>query len=225
MIDLKKLKNDDHLKRMVEKESGANEFSPMNPPEAFSPPTMDSTPYEEMHPCLQRLIDEHRLLTKELTEFEKSLIEFKKGGWKLNKEVEKKFSAFFSFMDDKITKHHLKEEKVLFPLLQKRLVENNEHSQGRFPKTAIDMLEDDHVKIMQHLTLVFNFLALAVRLPQPQSASLTFDVAAEQGVALVELLKLHIFREDNVVFPKAHKYITKQEFDPMFGQLEAYAQY
>ena len=72
---------------------------------------------------------------------------------------------------------------------------------------------------------MFNFIALAVRLPQPQSASLTFDVAAEQGFALVELLKLHIFREDNVVFPKAHKYITKEEFDLMLGQLEAYAQY
>ena len=39
------------------------------------------------------------------------------------------------------------------------------------------------------------------------------DAAIEQGKALVELLKLHIFREDNVVLPMAHKYISQEEFD------------
>lgn len=225
MLDLKKLKSEDPLKRMVEKDSGLEELSPMDPPEAMKPPTVDAVPYEEMHPCLQKFIDEHRQCSKELEKFEKNLIEFKEGGWKLSKETEKVLSEFFSFMDEKMVKHHLKEEKVLFPTLQKKLIENKEHSQGRFAKTAIDMLEDDHVKINQHLTLMFNFIALAVRLPDLQSTVLTFDVATEQGFAMIELLKLHIFREDNVVFPKAHKYITKEEFDLMLGQLESYDQY
>ncbi len=87
------------------------------------------------------------------------------------------------------------------------------------------MLEDDHVKIMQHMTLMFNLIGLASRLPDPQSKALTFDVAMEQGSALIELLRLHIFREENVVYPKAHKYITNQEFDLMLEQFEAYEQY
>jgi len=225
MIDLKRLKNEDPLKRMVEKESGLDEFSPMDPPDAYKPPTVDAIPYKELHPFLQKFMDEHKQCTNELDGFEKTLIGFKENGWKLSEEIEQKFSKFFAFMDNIMVKHHLKEEKILFPMLQKRLIENDEHSQGRFPKTAIDMLEDDHVKIMQHLTLMFNFMGLAPRLPDLQSAVLTFDVATEQGFALIELLKLHIFREEKVVFPKAHKYITQQEFDTMLKQFETYNQY
>jgi len=225
MIDLKKLKDEDPIRRMVEKESGLNELSPMDPPDAFKPPTVDAIPYEELSPFLQKMLDEHKLFTSELEVFEKSLIEFKKNGWRLNDEIQQSFSKFFELMDNQMVKHHLKEEKILFPLLQTRLIENEEHSQGPFPKTAIDMLEDDHLKIMQHMTLMFNFLGLAPRLPDLQSAALTFDVATEQGFALIELLKLHIFREDHVVFPKAQKYISEKEFDAMIKQFEAYDQY
>ncbi len=225
MIDLKKLKDEDPIKRMVEKESGLNELSPMDPPDAFKPPTVDAIPYGELSPVLQKLMDEHKLFTSELEVFEKTLIEFKKNGWRLSDEIQQFFSKFFELMDNQMVKHHLKEEKILFPLLQKRLIENDEHSQAPFPKTAIDMLEDDHLKIMQHMTLMFNFLGLAPRLPDQQSAALTFDVATEQGFALIELLKLHIFREDNVVFPKANKYISGSEFEAMIKQFEAYDQY
>lgn len=225
MVDLKEINNQDPIKRMVEKESGLEEYSPMDPPDAYSPPVIDAIPYEEMHTCLQRFIDEHTQAKKELEVFEASLIAFKQSGWKRDRDIEKYFSAFFTYMDNQMVKHHLKEEKVLFPLLQTKLIEHEEHSKGKFPKTAIDILEDDHLKIMQHLTLMFNFISLATRLPDLNSRAITFDVAAEQGFTLIELLKLHIFREENVVFPKANKYISVAEFDEMQIQIEAYAQY
>lgn len=225
MLDLKKITNQDPLKRMVEKESGLEEYSPMDPPDAYTPPMVDAIPYEDMHVFLQKFFDEHTQAKKELEEFEKALIAFKQSGWQRDKNIEIHFSSFFAYMDNQMIKHHLKEEKVLFPLLQKRLLEHEEHSKGKFPKTAIDMLEDDHLKIMQHLTLMFNFISLATRLPDLASRALTFDVAAEQGFTLIELLKLHIFREENVVFPKANKYISAAEFDEMLIQIDTYAQY
>jgi hemerythrin-like domain-containing protein len=225
MIDLKKINNIDPLKRMVEKDSGVEELSPMDPPEAYDLPTTDTIPYEEMNPVLQKLIDEHDGLKAEMDVFEKSLIAFKANGWKTDSEIDKNFVKFFSFMDDQLVKHQLKEEKLLFPLLQQRLLEKKEHSNGSFPKSAIDMLEDDHVKINQHLTLMFNFNALAARLPDVASRALTFDVATEQGFSLIELLKLHIFREENIIFPKANQYITKDEFEKMLKQFNTYQQY
>lgn len=66
---------------------------------------------------------------------------------------------------------------------------------------------------------------LAERLPDLASKALTFDVATEQGFALIELLKLHIFREENIIFPKANEYISKDEFEKMLKQFEAYQQY
>ncbi len=55
MIDLKKLKDEDPIRRMVEKESGLDELSPMDPPDAFKPPTVDALPYEELSPFLQKM--------------------------------------------------------------------------------------------------------------------------------------------------------------------------
>lgn len=47
------------------------------------------------------------------------------------------------------------------------------------------------------------------------------DAALEQGENLVELLQLHVFREDNVVFSLAHRLISKTEFDEMQSRAAA----
>lgn len=225
MIDLKTINSVDPLKRTAEKKTVGKEYSPMDPPDAYDPPALDSVPYEHMHPCLQQLMDEHRQTKEKLDAFEKVLIAIKKDDWHGKTETENGFSSFFAYLDNQLVKHHLKEEKVLFPKLQEKLMEHGEHSNGRFPKTAIDMLEDDHLKIMQHFTLMFNFLALAGRLPHAASRALTLDVAIEQGLELTELLKLHLFREENVVFPKANSYLTADDLNKIATKSEVYSQY
>jgi len=60
-----------------------------------------------------------------------------------------------------------------------------------------------------------NFLGLVFRLPDERSGMIVLDAALEQGKNLVELLRLHVFREDNVVFPLAHRLISRAEFDAM----------
>ncbi len=57
MDDLKKWNQDDPLRRMVEKDSGQEAFSPMDPPDAYSPPGLEALDYEDMHPYLQGLMD------------------------------------------------------------------------------------------------------------------------------------------------------------------------
>ena len=225
MDDLKKLNENDFLKRLVEKESGETEYSPMDPPDAFSPPVKDVVAYEDYHELIRKFIDEHKVSLAELNDFEKVLSEFQSNGFSATKESSEGLKKFFEFLDNKIAIHNLKEEKVLFPLLQKRLIEHGDHSTGLFPRTAIDMLENDHVKLMQTASVVFNFFALASRLPEPKSRAITLDAAVEQGKALIELLRLHIFREENVVFPMAHKYLTKVELDALDPQFSLYAHY
>jgi hemerythrin-like domain-containing protein len=210
---------DDSLKRNIEKESGGEEFSPMDPPEAYSPPKMDKVDYEELHPFLQKLYDEHRNCEKQLEKFEKALVHIREEG--INREVDKDLRDFFEFFDESIIKHNRKEEKQLFPILHQRLLENGEHSHGDNPTTAIDMLEDDHIKTIQMASVAFNFLGLSARLPEAQSRIIVLDVALEQGKDLVELLRLHIFREDNIVTPLAHKYVTSDELETMHQQAQA----
>ena len=76
-------------------------------------------------------------------------------------------------------------------------------------------MEDEHAKAMQLAAVVVNFLGLVFRLPDERSGMIVLDAALEQGKNLVELLRLHVFREDNVVFSLAHRLISTAEFDEM----------
>lgn len=213
-----KEKNDinkrDPIKRIVEKgiEEG-EELSPMDPPEAYDADyAIKDVDFESMAESLKSLINEHKEVISELENFETSLIAFKTVGFRMTKEINDSFAAFFSFFDNDILVHNRKEERHLFPILKQRLIESGEHSKELIPKTSVDLMEDDHVKFIQLASLTFNILGLAVRLPDKHSQMLTFDVAYNTGIELVELLKLHIYREDNILFPLAQKLLTKAEF-------------
>ena len=190
-----------------------DELSPMDPPDGYMPPASEPVPYEDMHPFLQKLIDEHKDLSRELDNFEEILLSIQENG--IEKETNSRLRDFFQFFDNHSIPHHQKEEKILFPLLAERLIEKGEHSQGLSPSTAVDMLEDDHIKSVQLAATVFNLFALSGRLPDHDSRLVVLDIAIQQGKSLVELLRLHIFREDSIVFPIAHKHISNHEFDTM----------
>lgn len=214
-------KKTDYIKRFVDKDSGPEQvFSPMDPPDAYQPPAVDIVPYEQLHSSLQSLMDDHKIMLTKLDEFEKELIEIKTTG--INKEKNAKMGEFFEFLDNEIVMHNLKEERVLFPFIHDRMIDNGEHGTGPVPETAIDVLEHDHIKTMEMATLTFSLMGIASRLTDRTSYALLVDTAIEQGLALVELLRLHIFREDNVVFPLAQKYLTEQDFEGITQKMEKY---
>lgn len=206
--------NKDHIKRIVDKgiEKG-EEASPMDPPEAYDPNyAITDVDLESMDEGLKSLINEHKEVIRKLENFEASLIAFKADGFRMTKEINDSFAAFFSFFDNDILVHNRKEERHLFPILKQRLIESGEHSKEAIPKTSVDLMEDDHVKFIQLASLTFNIFGLAARLPDKISEMLTYDVAYNTGIELVELLKLHIYREDNILFPLAQKLLTNAEF-------------
>lgn len=100
------------------------------------------------------------------------------------------------------------------------MIDNGECGSGPVPETAIDMLEHDHIKTMEFGTLTFSLMGVASRLTDRISNALLIDTAIEQGLALVELLRLHIFREDNVVFPLAHKYLTASDNEGITNKMK-----
>lgn len=211
----------DPLKRFVEKE-GDEEFSPMNPPDAYAPPALEDMSADEMDEVLHRFIDEHNKCLKKVDSFEQALNRIREEGFGAHKEVSNSLSDFFEFVDNNVTKHNIKEEKILFPLLQQRYFETGEHSQGSVQKTAVDMLEDDHVKFMQLAAITFTLLGLAGRLPDQSSRLVVLDFALEQGKMLAEMLRLHIFREDKIVFPFAQKNLSAEEFSEIKIRMDEY---
>ncbi|MCP4123591.1 MAG: hemerythrin domain-containing protein [Bacteroidetes bacterium] len=211
MMDLKNLNKIDPLKRMVEKQTGEEELSPMDPPDAFNPPAVDDISYDDMHPVLQKLMDEHVACTGEIDAFEEVIGSLFKDGF--TKQVSEGITKFYRFFDNSIIIHNRKEDRGIFPVLQEKLLEKGEYSVSNEKVTVVDLMEDDHSKAMQLAAISFNLFGLAPRIPDNNSRLMILDLAVEQSKTLIELLKLHIFREDHIIFPLVQQYLAKEELD------------
>ena len=211
----KDLNKSDPINRFVEKDNASEEMSPMDPPEAFAPSTVEPVAYQDMHPVLKNLMDEHKVFVNVLNDFEEALTQWKQNGWIFNDSINKNFKELFSFLDNNTPAHNKKEEKLLFPLLHKRLIESGEHSQSNPPKTGVDIMEEEHIRVSQLGALCLNFLGLGSRLQDKTSREMTFEYAFNQGKEIVEIMRLHIYREDETLFPLAMKLISKDELDRM----------
>ena len=94
-------------------------------------------------------------------------------------------------------------------------MQTGEHTSGNEPKTAVDIMEDEHIKVAQLGALCLNFLGLGSRLEDKKSREIVFELAYEEGKAIVETMRLHIYREDETLFPLAMKLISKEELKKM----------
>lgn len=191
----------------------------MDPPEAYHPPASIAVEYGEMHPFLRSLIDEHNAIKTALDKFENVLSRIKEEG--ITRGVNESLGGFFQFFNDEFISHDKKEEKFLFPVLARKLEERGEHSRDTARITPVDIMEEDHLKAVQLTSIIFNFFALSSRLKDAESRNLVLDTAIEQSNQLIEHLRLHIFREDTILFPLAHKYIQLNEFDELCSQSKA----
>lgn len=203
----------DKITRNVAKDAGGVEYSPMNPPDAYAPPKVEQVPYEEYHPAIRQLLDEHQPIGKAVAAFEEAIIAIEKDG--VTRAADASLRNFFQFFDDTIGPHAQKEDRGLFPLVHQRLLETEEHGAPPEKTTAIDMMEDEHVKIVQSSAVTFNMFGLAARLPDERSRAVTLDVALNQAKTLIEMLRLHVFREEQIVFPLAHKLVSREALDAL----------
>lgn len=211
-LDLKNLNKHDPLKRMVERQNETEELSPMDPPDAFQPPALDDAKYDDMHPLIQSLMDEHKTCNEVISTFENTLNALHTDGF--SKNTLEGINDFFSFFDESVIVHNKKEDDTIFDSLNTILHEKEEYSTGT-EKTVVDLMEDDHIKMLQLAAISFNLFGLVTRIPDEGSGMVILDLAVEQSKALIEMLKIHIFREDNVVFPIANNYLSLEVLDAM----------
>lgn len=201
----------DPIQKNAEKHISDVGLSPMDPPDAYAPPGKIEVEYDQMHPFLKGFMEEHDVIKEALTDFEKAILSMKQAG--VSKETSQQLAHFFHVFDEIFIPHDKKEERYLFPILEKRLIEKGERSKGVIPSTGIDVMEADHLKAIQQTAVIFNFFGLSSRLKDDLSRQLILDAAMTQSEELIELLRLHIFRENTIVFPLAHKYLSINELD------------
>jgi len=188
--------------------------SPYSPPDAYNPPKVDDeVPYEELHPFLQKLTNEHKEVNKKLDAFEATLRLMENG--QVHKGVDKRLQDFFEYFDEELRVHNLEEEKVFFKLVSEKMDKDGDHSKGVEKFNAIDILEDEHAKFLQMAAVTFNLFALFSRLPDERSRIIVLDAAIAESRAFIELLKVHIFREETIIFTYAHRNFTQEEFNQL----------
>ncbi len=191
-------------------EIGENSASPFSPPDAYSASQKEEEiPYKDMHPLLQGLIDEHKTYSEKLEEFEETIQLIENG--KIDRDIDRRLRDFFAYLDEKIIPHNRDEEKALFPQISEKMNQQGKHSKGDENFNVIDVLEDEHVKTIQLSAVTFNMFALFARIPDERSRLMILDVAINQARELIELLKLHIYREDTIIFSYAHKNFSFEE--------------
>ena len=212
-MDLKATQKVDPLKKQAESGVDTEGLNPMAAPEGFNPPSLETVPVSEMHPFLQSLVAEHKEFVEKLDDFEKALSVIPDNG--ITKEADKGIRDFFHYFDHQLVEHHRREDTELFPILKRVLPLSEGYTQGSAAQSPVEIMEDDHVRTLQSAAVIFNFFGLVSRLPDSKSQVLVLDAALEQAKEFIEILRLHIFREDNVLFPLAHKHLDKSAFDKM----------
>lgn len=208
----KKLKEEDPIMINAHKEQDLEELSAMDPPDAYDKDRAVGAKYEDMHPFIQSLMDEHKEVVEKIDVFDKALMRFKDERFVFTQDLSNIFNEFFAYFDNDILPHNQKEEKHFFRILHERLIESGEHGNGEVPETAVDLMEDDHTKFLQLAAISFNLMGLGSRLNDLESRGMTFDLAYNSGRELIEMIRLHIFREDETLFPLAQELLTEEDF-------------
>lgn len=198
----------------VSDDDRGGKYSPLSPPEALTPPSNVKINYEELHPYLKELVDEHNGLKLVMGEFQLVLQDLGRTKNILGKNNKVVQNFFKHFMADFIV-HNQKEESVLFPILAKRFLEIGEHSKTAKPFTPIDILKNEHLEAMQVGAEARCTWELLQQVFDPASQTILLGSFLRKSNTLLEMMKLHIFREDDIVFSLAQKHLTQVQLDQM----------
>jgi len=208
-VDLKTLQKTDPVKPQAEITMDEG-LSPMSPPEQYEAALPDQFAKDDFHPFLKELMKDHEMLQGELSKFDLTLESIKKDG-AITSENHKNFEVFFNFFEEIFIPHNRQEEQILFPKLRKRLVESGEHSKGPTPTTGVDVLEAEHTEAIQLFGMILNCFTLYPQILEKQSRQVILTDMIGLGKKLIELMELHIFREDKIIFCLAQKLLPSSE--------------
>ena len=142
----------------------------------------------------EALVKEHEVILKALDALEKEVSRAEERG-EINVEILRKLLEFSKVFIDRC--HHGKEEKCLFPCLEKRGIPREggpigvmlqEHEMGR---ALVRRISEKLNEYQQRKTNIKEILTTCIE--------------------YIELLRQHIYKENNILFPMGDNIVTKED--------------
>ncbi len=152
------------------------------------------------------LMDEHRIIEQALGSLETCAIEVE-GGLALERAVVRDYAGFLKGFAD--AWHHGKEEDILF----RRMVERGFSAEAG----PVAVMLHEH---RQGRELVGRIAAVGAGEGPVAAEERASFLAASRG--FVPLLRQHIQKEDNILYPMSARVLTPEEFERMLADFEAF---
>ena len=145
------------------------------------------------HNCIEELKSDHQNILKHLDDLETVI----------NQPTIDyvKIKAFLLFTETFAEPHHQKEEQILFPALEKKGIPNEGGPIG--------------MMLMEHAAKRDYLVKMREDLQKNNDIKLK-----ENTKAMISLLKEHIYKEDNILYPCAQDALTEEELSNLALQCE-----
>ena len=145
------------------------------------------------HNCIEELKSDHQNILAHLADLETVI----------NQPVidQKKIEDFLHFTETFAEPHHQKEERVLFPALEKKGIPNE--------GGPIGMMLLEHAAKRDYLAKMREALQKNDKIK-----------LKEKTQAMISLLREHIYKEDNILYPCAQDALTEEELAGLASQCE-----
>ena len=145
------------------------------------------------HNCIEELKSDHQNILAHLIDLEEAINQLK-----ISHE---KVEEFLHFTETFAEPHHQKEEQVLFPALEKNGMPNEGGPIG--------------MMLLEHATKRDYLAKMREALQENNESKLK-----ENTQAMIFLLRDHIYKEDNILYPCAQDALTKEELTNLALQCE-----
>lgn len=145
------------------------------------------------HNCIEELKSDHQNILAHLDDLEKAINQ--------SKISHAKVEEFLSFTETFAEPHHQKEEQVLFPTLERKGIPNEGGPIG--------------MMLLEHITQRGYLAKMREALQENNESKLK-----ENTQVMISLLRDHIYKENNILYPCAQDTLTKKELASLASQCE-----
>ncbi len=157
-------------------------------------------PIKELNNC-------HKEVLKQLDELNNSNGDSKK--------LEKQFIKFKKFVETSLELHTRDEEHALFPILEGKICG---HACGSHGTTPIDVMMQDHKNIHAAIDVISTLLSISKSVRDKKIVNEIHNRVS----FVVNTLRDHIWKEDNVLYPLAEEHLTKEEFKEVHDKMKGF---